>query len=279
MIMVLLAFALISNGNAETNALKDIEIPIVLTISNSVDPSLNQEVFSKIIFPEAERCLNTAFKAADADMSVKFKLVSENELSRSEEEGISHDLMNYHKINGQPVRLINGRVANEFEVVLSPRVGTSHVPSVLTDKLQVFYDSGVVHEHETLILAASRICKETGSCDFTNIEAINEPQAKRIARQLNSIYTDFLNDLVMSNRVYLNSDNFARTLNLDSLEYRASTIFAHEIMHAWGGLADQYHDSNEDNLMSKFSCVFDKSQVEQIKKYRGLNRISNRGER
>lgn len=48
-------------------------------------------------------------------------------------------------------------------------------------------------------------------------------------------------------------------------------VLAHEIMHAWGGLADRYHPSfqNEPNLMGMtHECVLNESQIQSIVEYR-----------
>lgn len=254
-----------------------IEIPVLFKISQK-SQQLNDNFFRKNIFPEAEACLNESFSKAGSSIHIKFSILRVEVLSSVEEAGISENIdTEFHKIGDRPALKPQGNKASYVEAIVSDQVNTAHVPPVLTEALLSFYQSGAVEKQSELLASASDLCEQYyPECDLTAPDKIPHPKLKEIALNLMEIAKKYhLEQPEISNTMYLNAQfylNIPTELSGVPSDLYPSRQFAHEMMHAWGGLSDRYYvDADPNNLMSGFACAFDDEQIRSIVNYRGIN--------
>lgn len=255
-----------------------IEIPILLKVSQK-SPQLSQSFFQENIFPDAEACLNEGFSNAGASLRIKLSVLKMEVLSEKEEMGIVSENIEteFHRIGDRPAFKPQGNKAPYIEAIFSGRTKTAHVPPVLTKTLLEYYESGAAQKQAELLAGIGDLCnKYYPECDLTVPEKISHPQLKKIALDLKKIAKKYhVEHPGISNSIYLDSQFY---INIPSssagvpADFYPSRQFAHEMMHAWGGLSDRYYfGADTHNLMSGFACAFDDEQIRSILKYRGIS--------
>ena len=96
------------------------------------------------------------------------------------------------------------------------------------------------------------------------------PQAEEAQKSLNL-------EFIPGNSVRLDLAYFPTPLNMKVGFEDVAITFAHELMHAYGGLVDRYWDpqNTDENLMGAYQkqnvCFLRDDQINKIKKSRGLN--------
>ena len=248
---------------------------IFLTVkaAQSDTEELRNIILSPII-PEAETCLNDALSKVGANFRIRLNLVEVSELSEAEEAGIPTDFnIAYPKIGDTPIIHPKGFSAKEVEIILTDKVQSEIVQVYLTRAMLRFYDSGAAKRSAELASEYSSLCGPSGICP-----AINRAKAHAILHEAEQLESTIATDpLTNTNTIYGALHDFKLNVNApDNPAHRSSRTFAHEIMHAWGGLKDRYSPTDKaDNLMSwDFTCKLDNRQIREIEAFRAKSHES-----
>lgn len=266
MLLSLLSLFVFHVKNADARSLSN-DDRLFLQVRTSplfVIPDSFEDQIRKLLIPKMQRCLDSSFKAAvDGLFPQKLELLNLEQLSHAENNGISQDPENTpHKIG---LAINNGQLGHQthtFEIIVSENVSVTHVTIFWSKEWLEFLDSEDMKRLNELIAEYEKVWTSSPQ----------DPKLKEIEKE------GFLISAKMpvpqkTNRIYINSNVFLQNMSHVSDEsFSTPNILAHELMHAWGDLNDEYEAAKSNNLMTDFQCVLRKDQVQHALQSRGGKR-------
>jgi len=223
--------------------------------SQFLDLMINNNLNEHII-REVQQCYDSA---SGRDINVRFKIGKIQKLDAFEESGITKDFDHKpHLKNNKPAVTLSGKNTNEFVVILSDQVFTTHVPIIWSKEVEDFFSSDGFQKLLDLE-------NQFNNLDICGINFCDENKYNILKKKYDQIKQPAY---VKSNRIYMSATHFFQSLNGVKSEWLSGRILAHEIGHAWGDLDDRYTLGASDNLMTDFKCILDNEQINKIIKYR-----------
>jgi len=202
---------------------------------------------------EVGACLTQAFQAGGSSELFTVNIAAVRQLTPTEEATLSESPEKPSTFpNGEIIRGALGRDTKRFVVTLSDRYKITHVPWYFSDKLLAFLSAD----------GLERIKRMEAEWASAGAEPVRQQTIERAYHQL----TEGL--FFPSNRINMSFSQFIGSSRQTDFKHRTSTIIAHELMHAWGGLEDEYVREKSNNLMTDFVCILRHDQVLSVLKHR-----------
>lgn len=288
-LFISVVFSLMCFAEEESYSLSlNFELSEKLLKSHSIS-EVEQGLIEKV--SEAEACINTAFKAAGSEIEVEIDIKSVSWLDEREE-----SLKGYHPFEpdrnekGDIIQGTLGGCANEHNVS-AYETSVNHVTNVFNEDVMAIFN----HPDMKPVLEAENIAREIEKkvrkiqetmdpMDPVDILDDKDAQIERLYAIEDQAYaksTEALRKMMAAGKVdfyALPLSNRVRLMlgELSPHNHAGDNVLAHELMHSFGGLQDNYiHEQNtEPNLMGSHGggneCVLTAEQVKSFKKYRKI---------
>jgi hypothetical protein len=234
----------------------DIQLAIRVSPNISLPEDFENNI-KNIVAPQMQQCLKEAFGASGFARNIQLSRLEW--LSYEENNGISKDPENIpDKIGSQISNGKKGNSTSTFEIIVSEQVTVTHVPFLWNQTILDFFKSEEMRRLKQLGAQYEQIASHSP----------NDPRLESILKEGLALQ-EKMPAFQKTNRIYINANTFLQNIkNAPDKSRSTPVILAHELMHAWGNLDDEYAIDKSNNLMTDFDCILREDQIQQALDFR-----------